>query len=87
MERHDARSVPMILLVDADPMIRLMATQMLIVAGFGVTEAAGGEEALVLFDRHEFSLVLLDAGLLGATVSRCAGDCASGRTDSVCPSS
>jgi diguanylate cyclase (GGDEF)-like protein len=65
MERHDARSVPMILLVDEDPMIRLMATQMLIVAGFSVTEAAGGEEALVLFDRHEFSLVLLDAGLLG----------------------
>jgi diguanylate cyclase (GGDEF)-like protein len=54
-----------ILLVDDDVMVRLMATEALIAAGFEVMETADGEQALELFDRHEFSLVLLDVSLGG----------------------
>lgn len=55
----------MILLVDDDVMVRLMAAEALIASGFEVMEAADGEQALDLFDRHEFSLVLLDVSLGG----------------------
>ncbi|MDP3871958.1 MAG: EAL domain-containing protein [Methyloversatilis sp.] len=55
----------MILLVDDDVMVRLMATEALISAGFEVMEAAGGEQALELFDHHGFSLVLLDVNMSG----------------------
>ncbi|WP_304012131.1 putative bifunctional diguanylate cyclase/phosphodiesterase [Methyloversatilis discipulorum] len=55
----------MILLVDDDVMVRLMAAEALIASGFEVMEAADGEQALELFDRHEFSLVLLDVSLGG----------------------
>jgi len=54
-----------ILLVDDDVMVRLMAAEALIASGFEVMEAADGEQALELFDRHEFSLVLLDVSLGG----------------------
>jgi len=53
------------LLVDDDVMVRLMAAEALIASGFEVMEAADGEQALELFDRHEFSLVLLDVSLGG----------------------
>ncbi|MCQ9379737.1 bifunctional diguanylate cyclase/phosphodiesterase [Methyloversatilis sp. XJ19-49] len=55
----------MILLVDDDVMVRLMATEALISAGFEVMEAASGEQALELFDSHGFSLVLLDVNMSG----------------------
>jgi len=55
----------MILLVDDDVMVRLMATEALISAGFEVMEAASGEQALALFDSHGFSLVLLDVNMSG----------------------
>lgn len=55
----------MILLVDDDVMVRLMATEALISAGFEVKEAASGEQALELFDSHAFSLVLLDDNMIG----------------------
>ncbi|MFH1813104.1 MAG: EAL domain-containing protein [Pseudomonadota bacterium] len=55
----------MILLVDDDVMVRLMATEALISAGFEVMEAASGEQALELFDHHGFSLVLLDVNMSG----------------------
>ncbi|MBV5286785.1 MAG: EAL domain-containing protein [Methyloversatilis discipulorum] len=53
------------MLVDDDVMVRLMAAEALIASGFEVMEAADGEQALELFDRHEFSLVLLDVSLGG----------------------
>ncbi|WP_018230354.1 putative bifunctional diguanylate cyclase/phosphodiesterase [Methyloversatilis universalis] len=55
----------MILLVDDDVMVRLLAAEALIASGFEVMEAADGESALELFGRHEFSLVLLDVSLGG----------------------
>ena len=55
----------MILLVDDDVMVRLLAAEALIASGFEVMEAADGESALELFERHEFSLVLLDVSLGG----------------------
>lgn len=55
----------LILLVDDDEMVRLLATEALVAAGFEVTEAADGEAALELFERSEFSLVLLDVSLGG----------------------
>ncbi|MDP2870548.1 bifunctional diguanylate cyclase/phosphodiesterase [Methyloversatilis sp.] len=55
----------MILLVDDDVMVRLMATEALISAGFEVMDAASGEQALELFDSHGFSLVLLDVNMSG----------------------
>lgn len=59
------REPTVILLVDDDVMVRLMAAEALIASGFEVMEAADGEQALDLFDRHEFSLVLLDVSLGG----------------------
>ncbi|WP_018413115.1 putative bifunctional diguanylate cyclase/phosphodiesterase [Methyloversatilis thermotolerans] len=55
----------MILLVDDDVMVRLLATEALVAAGFEVMEAADGEQALALFDNYAFSLVLLDVSLGG----------------------
>jgi diguanylate cyclase (GGDEF)-like protein len=63
--RHGFWRARLILLVDDDVMVRLMATEALVSVGFEVTEAADGEHALALFDRHEFSLVLLDVNMEG----------------------
>ncbi|HEY9192739.1 MAG TPA: EAL domain-containing protein [Methyloversatilis sp.] len=55
----------MILLVDDDAMVRLLASEVLISAGFEVMECSDGEHALEAFDKHEFSLVLLDVNMSG----------------------
>lgn len=52
--------VPLILVVDDDRMVRLLARQALEQAGFLVEEAHDGKEALAQFDRLNPDLVLLD---------------------------
>ncbi|HID96778.1 MAG TPA: sigma-54-dependent Fis family transcriptional regulator, partial [Thermodesulfobacteriaceae bacterium] len=49
-----------ILIVDDDPNIRDGSSQVLSRAGYDVSEASTGAEALSLVDRFEFDLILLD---------------------------
>jgi diguanylate cyclase (GGDEF)-like protein/PAS domain S-box-containing protein len=49
-----------LLIVDDDALMRSMASRTLSHAGFAVTEAEGGAQALVLFEQTRFDLVLLD---------------------------
>ena len=49
-----------VLLVDDDWICREVATEILRASGVGVTVAASGSEALELFDRAQFDLVLMD---------------------------
>jgi DNA-binding response OmpR family regulator len=52
-----------VLVVDDEPSIRMLCTVNLELAGFVVTEAADGAEALELAARSDFDLVLLDVML------------------------
>ncbi len=49
-----------VLLVDDDSMARMALRDLLTASGFSITEATGGKEALELFQRDEFGVVLLD---------------------------
>ena len=60
-----AASLPLTLVVDDDPMMRLIATQTLSQHGFRVLEAADGEQALAMFAREQPDLVLLDVVMPG----------------------
>jgi len=51
---------PNILLVEDDPLIRKILSDELKVNGFGVEEAADGEECLAAIDSKNIDLVLLD---------------------------
>jgi len=59
------RQASTILVVDDDPVVRLVAAQTLLEAGFGSDEAADGETALRLFDPGRHVLVLLDVNMDG----------------------
>ncbi len=52
-----------ILLVDDDRSLRHVLGKLLEAAGYGITQAADGVEALELLSRKKFDLVLLDIGL------------------------
>ena len=54
-----------LLLVDDDMLLRGMAAQTLRHAGFAIEEAESGEDALALFGRTPFDLVLLDVMMPG----------------------
>jgi CheY-like chemotaxis protein len=49
-----------ILVVDDEPFIRDTVNAMLIYGGYGVTTASSGEEALSLFEKRRFDLVITD---------------------------
>ena len=62
-----------VLLVDDDAMIRMLASESLRHAGFAVSEADCGEQAVRLFEAQEFDLIVLDVmmpGVDGYQVSR-----------------
>jgi DNA-binding response OmpR family regulator len=69
MAQHDQGSRPTggptVMMVDDDPQLRVMLTYALRQEGFGVEEAASGEEALDLIRRHEPGIVLLDVLMPG----------------------
>jgi diguanylate cyclase (GGDEF)-like protein/PAS domain S-box-containing protein len=54
-----------LLVVDDDQLLRRMAARTLRHAGFEVTEASSGEQALSLFEQSPFDLVLLDVQMDG----------------------
>jgi diguanylate cyclase (GGDEF)-like protein len=54
-----------VLVVDDDPLTRLMATEALREGGYAVVEAEDGEQALALFDAAPPDLVLLDVMMPG----------------------
>ena len=55
-----ASAAQTVLVVDDEPMVREVLTQYLQHDGFGVVEAADGDEAVDLLERHRPDLVLLD---------------------------
>lgn len=59
-ESTAARSVPLVLVVDDDLTIRLLARQSLELAGFAVAEAEDGAAALAAFEKLRPDAVLLD---------------------------
>ncbi|HSH68913.1 MAG TPA: diguanylate cyclase, partial [Deferrisomatales bacterium] len=64
MSRPDAPAgEDLVLVVDDDRTMRLLARHSLEVAGFRVEEARGGQEALRLVEEHRPSLVLLDVDM------------------------
>jgi DNA-binding response OmpR family regulator len=54
-----------VLVIEDEPQMRTMLTDNLEFEGFRVTAVASGEEALTEFDRHAFSLLLVDVMLPG----------------------
>ena len=54
-----------LLIVDDDMLLRSMAAKTLQHAGFEVTAAASGEEALERFQEHSYDLILLDVMMPG----------------------
>jgi diguanylate cyclase (GGDEF)-like protein/PAS domain S-box-containing protein len=58
-----SRKAPLVLVVDDDPVMRLVASESLSRAGFEVTQAAGGAEGLAVFRRDRPDLLLLDVDL------------------------
>jgi two-component system, response regulator PdtaR len=62
------RSAPSVLVVDDEPLIRMMAAEILAGAGYAVAEAATADEALRMVERepHRFSHVFTDVQMPGA---------------------
>ncbi len=56
-----------ILIVDDEPIVREAIHDWLVDAGYGVTTARTGEEALEIVARQDFDLVILDVRLPGKT--------------------
>ncbi len=56
---------PRLLIIDDDPMIRLLATQSLAAGGYETMTAASAEDGLTLYDHEHPDLVLLDVILPG----------------------
>jgi CheY-like chemotaxis protein len=54
-----------VLIVDDDPLSRLLLTNMLAALDCQVDEAAGGAEALALLEQREFSRMLMDVHMPG----------------------
>ena len=67
------RNTPHVLIVDDDPLTRMMAVEALREGGFTTVEAENGERALAAFDVEHPDLILLDVvmpGLSGFEVCR-----------------
>jgi DNA-binding NtrC family response regulator len=56
-----------ILIVDDEPIVREALRDWLVDAGYGVTTASTGEEALEITARQDFDLLILDVRLPGKT--------------------
>ena len=65
-----------VLVVDDEPMVREVLARYLEQAGFSVSTAEDGEEALASFGAVRPDLVLLDLMLRGSTGSRSSAGCA-----------
>lgn len=59
------QSQPLILIIDDDPVVRLLATTALQLVGLQTTEAASGEEGLKLFEEYGADAILLDVMMPG----------------------
>src|SRR3989304_2937773 len=60
-----ARGKASLLLVDAEPAMRLLVTSILRDEGHDVTAAANGEEALQLIERRHYHLIISDLKMPG----------------------
>ncbi|MGB5605739.1 MAG: EAL domain-containing protein, partial [Gammaproteobacteria bacterium] len=57
--------IPLVLVVDDDPMIRMLVTRSLHKKGFAVTEAADGNAALAVLDNCQPDVILMDVLMPG----------------------
>jgi two-component system chemotaxis sensor kinase CheA len=62
---HEARGQPTVLLVDDSAFFRNMLTPVLTAAGYRVTQAEGGAEALELLSRRRFDVIVSDIEMPG----------------------
>ena len=62
---NDDHAQARLLLVDDDLLLRTMAAETLRHAGFEVSDAASGEDALAQFEQHSHDLILLDVMMPG----------------------
>ena len=82
LTRKAKRSTPLVMVVDDDQAVRLLARETLENSGFAVREVENGEQALEEFDAHAPDIVLLDVmmpGIDGFSVCSAIRRTASGR--------
>lgn len=61
------QTVPLVLIVEDEPLVRMIAVEAITDAGFGVVEAATAQEALdILADRGDVGVVFTDVNMPGA---------------------
>ena len=65
LTRKSKRAVPLVMVVDDDQAVRLLARETLENSGFAVRDAESGEEALAAFALHLPDIVLLDVMMPG----------------------
>jgi len=66
MKTTSPENNPLVLIVDDDPTIRILANQVLQLAGFRTKVAAGGDEALAMIPSLSPDLILLDLSMPAA---------------------
>uniref|UniRef100_C6E198 Response regulator receiver modulated diguanylate cyclase/phosphodiesterase with PAS/PAC sensor(S) n=1 Tax=Geobacter sp. (strain M21) TaxID=443144 RepID=C6E198_GEOSM len=82
LTRKAKRSTPLVMVVDDDQAVRLLARETLESSGFAVRDVENGEQALEEFDAHAPDIVLLDVmmpGIDGFSVCSAIRRTASGR--------
>jgi two-component system, response regulator PdtaR len=57
---------PLIMVVDDEPLVRMDVCQIVVDAGYAVTEARNADEALGLLEAHTISVVLTDITMPGS---------------------
>ena len=82
LTRKVKRATPLVMVVDDDQAVRLLARETLELSGFAVRDAESGEEALQSFEESSPDIVLLDVvmpGIDGFSVCNAIRQTASGR--------
>jgi len=64
-DMHQKRGVETVMVIDDDPMARMIMIESLHEAGFNVIEASDGHEGLAMFSEHKPQLILVDLQMPG----------------------
>jgi len=67
MSTPDGKSAPVVLIVEDEPLLRMLAVEIVEEAGFGALEAADADEAVTLLEsRNDISLLFTDINMPGS---------------------